>query len=101
MYLKAGAVDPFHANSIYNYAVLLDSSLKQPEVSESPTDTPVPFFVCVQLKNGKSDERDVNSVARHRTLMPVVSLLFVLPSYVYTKIFFASTGLNILRYMKA
>ena len=33
MYKKAGAVDPFHANSIYNYAVLLDSSLKQQEVS--------------------------------------------------------------------
>lgn len=33
MYKKAGAIDPFHANSIYNYAVLLDSSLKQQQVS--------------------------------------------------------------------
>lgn len=32
LYKRAGAIDPFHANSIYNYAVLLDSSLKQQEV---------------------------------------------------------------------
>lgn len=32
LYKKARAIDPFHANSIYNYAVLLDSSLKQQEV---------------------------------------------------------------------
>lgn len=32
LYKKAGAIDPYHANSIYNYAVLLDSSLKQQEV---------------------------------------------------------------------
>lgn len=32
LYKKAGAIDPCHANSIYNYAVLLDSSLKQQEV---------------------------------------------------------------------
>ena len=32
LYKRAGAIDPCHANSIYNYAVLLDSSLKQQEV---------------------------------------------------------------------
>lgn len=37
MYKKAGAIDPFHANSIYNYAVLLDSSLKKQEVSRHHT----------------------------------------------------------------
>lgn len=32
LYKKAGDIDSLHANSIYNYAVLLDSSLKQHEV---------------------------------------------------------------------
>ena len=36
LYKRAGAIDPFHANSIYNYAVLLDSSLKQQQVGRRP-----------------------------------------------------------------
>lgn len=39
LYKKAGTVDPCHANSIYNYAVLLDSSLKQQEVRQSKPTT--------------------------------------------------------------
>lgn len=33
LYKKAAEVDPYHANSIYNYAVLLDSSRRQHEVN--------------------------------------------------------------------
>lgn len=33
MYKKARDIDPSHANSIYNHAVLLDGSLKQKQVS--------------------------------------------------------------------
>lgn len=36
LYKKAAEVDPYHANSIYNYAVLLDSSRRQHEVSIVP-----------------------------------------------------------------
>lgn len=56
LYKKAANIDPFHANSIYNYAVLLESSLKQHEVYvyvrcvKSGTTVDAPYktnFICL------------------------------------------------------
>lgn len=61
MYKKARGIDPFHANSIYNHAVLLDGSLKQKQVSLYP-------LTCERASTAKFifPEKILCPIQRHR-----------------------------------